>query len=105
MNRSLEAAIEAARARGVPWDAERSARVERRIAARRVRSVMAAPLARWALGGLASAALYASVIHVSEVLRERAVLTERFDEAAPPPEAPPDEASLDERPVGDGGFD
>ena len=107
MSRWLEASIEAARARHVPWDAQRAARVERGVAAQRARSAVAAPLARLALGGLASAALCASVIHVSQLIRERGVSDERFEETAPLVQAgPPDPpAPLGERPVGDGGFD
>lgn len=107
MSRWLEASIDAARARPVPWDAEHAARIERAVAARRARSAVTAPLARLTLGGLASAALCASVIHVSQLIRERGLSEEGSEEAAPlvqadPPESP---ASLGERPVGDGGFD
>jgi hypothetical protein len=115
MSRSIETAIAAARARAVPWDAERSARIEHSIGASRARWVplarwaRAAPLARWALGGLASVALYASVLHVSRVGRERGAPEQRFDEPAPPSAAPsavpPEEEALAERPVGDGGFE
>jgi hypothetical protein len=114
MSRSLEAAIEAARARTVPWDAERSARVERSMGACRMRSglmarfALTAPLARWAVGGLASLVLYASVSRVAQVTGE-------FQEPAPSFTAPPlpippasepaEEEALAERPVGDGGFD
>jgi hypothetical protein len=103
---SLEAAIESARAQEVPWNAERSARIEAAIASKRVRWAMSA---RWALGGLASAALYASVLHVSGITREEGASEPQIDEPAPPSAAasgvPPEEVSLGERPVGDGGFE
>jgi hypothetical protein len=121
MSRSLEAAIETARARAVPWDAERSARVERSIGASRMRSglmarfALTAPLARWALGGLASVVLYASLSRVAQLSGEGGVSAERFEEPAPRFTAPPlpippagepaEEDALAERPVGDGGFD
>lgn len=109
MSRSLEAALEAVRAREVPWDGERSARVERRIGASRGRSGLPAPLARWALGGLASVALCASVLHVTRASPERGAPEPRFDEPAPPSAAPsgvpPEDDAPAERPVGDGGFE
>ena len=112
MSRWLKASLEAARAQEVPWDAERAARVGRDIAARRARSAVAAsfisrPLARLTLGGLASAALCAAVIHVSQLIRERGYSEERFGEAAPLLQAdlPEPAAARGERPVGDGGFD
>jgi hypothetical protein len=111
MSPSLEAAIESARARDVPWDAERSARVERAIASRRTRWAMSARWARWTLGGLASAALYASVLHVSAVGGEPRVSREEGASEQPAPVSAaslgvaPDEVSLGERPVGDGGFE
>jgi hypothetical protein len=115
MSPSLEAAIESARAREVPWNAERSARIEGGIASKRARRAMCARWARWALGGLASAALYAAVLHVSAVSREPLVSREegaselRIEQPAPLSAASlgvaPEEVSLGERPVGDGGFE
>jgi hypothetical protein len=76
---------------------------------------MSARWARWALGGLASAALYASVLHVSAaggerlVSREEGASEQRIEQPAPASAASlgvaPDEVSLGERPVGDGGFE
>jgi hypothetical protein len=107
MSRSLEALIEAARDRDVPWDARRELDVERRIVARRERRVISAPFARVALGGLASVALCASVIQVSQFIRERGRAEERFEPEAPLHGGPltAAEAWSAERPVGDGGFD
>jgi hypothetical protein len=111
MSRWLEASIEAARERDVPWDSERAARVEQGVVARRARSAAVSfipwPLARLTLGALSGAALCASVIHVSHLIRERGHSEGPIGEIAPisqadPPEAP---ASVGERPVGDGGFD
>jgi hypothetical protein len=70
VNPSLENLANAARERPVPWSAERSARVERRITRGRERSPLAAPAARFALGGLASAALFACLVHLSNVHRD-----------------------------------
>jgi hypothetical protein len=115
MSPSLQAAIESARAREVPWNAERSARIERGIASRRARWATSARFTRWALGGLASVVLYASLLHVSGASREPLVSREpgvsehRLQEPEPlsaaPSAGPPEEPPLGERPVGDGGFE
>jgi hypothetical protein len=107
MSRSLEAVLESARERAVPWDAQREQGVARKIDARRQRSALSAPLARWTLGGLGSAALCASVLQVSQLIREREPAEERFEWGVPSALEAAREAEEwpAERPVGDGGFD
>lgn len=134
MKPSLETLADAARERPVPWGAERSTRVECSITRGREHSRLAAPAARFALGGLASVALFACVIRLSSALRdalplerELAVVVSSGAEppGAEPPGAEPSDAvpsgagprvgtsavvtpemepSELERPVGDGGF-
>jgi hypothetical protein len=70
MNPALESLADAARERPVPWSAERAARVERSIVRGRERSRLAVPAARFALGGLASVALFASFVRLSIALRD-----------------------------------
>jgi hypothetical protein len=70
VNPSLETLAGAARERPVPWSAERATRVERSIVRGRERSRLAAPAARFALGGLASVALFACFVRLSSVLRD-----------------------------------
>jgi hypothetical protein len=129
VNPSLETLADAARERPVPWSAERAARVERGITRGRERSRLAAPAARFALGGLASVALFACVIRLSSALRDAlplereraaAVSSSTGPSGAEPSDAVPsgagpraegswvvtpetEPADLD-RPVGDGGF-
>ncbi len=108
MSRSLEGVLAAARGRDVPWDARREQAVERRIQGLRQSSALSSPFARWTLGGLGSAALCASVIQVSQLIRERGLAEERFHSGAPSAlerPAPEVEEWPAERPLGDGGFD
>ena len=101
MKPALEAAIEGARARAVPWDAERSARLAREITRRRGRSRAPTKFAQLAAGGLASLALFASVVHVSDAIRDSA------PEGEPTSSASASEVELqhEERPIGDGGYE
>jgi hypothetical protein len=106
MSRSLEAAVQGARARSVPWDAARATRVANGITSARERSRASAKLL-FALGGLASAALCASLVQVSQGLRigpDReqpfAVDTSRIQ--APEADLGAEPGAI-ERPIGDGG--
>jgi hypothetical protein len=126
VNPPLEALADAARERPVPWSAERSARVERSIARGRERSRLGAPAARFALGGLASLALFACFLRLSSALRDAVPLEPSAAEVSSGaglsdavPSVPsgarprggtswvttpePEPSDLD-RPVGDGGF-
>jgi hypothetical protein len=106
MNRSLDADVQAARARAVPWDPARSARIAQRITVGRERSRLNSTLVSLAVGGLASAALCASLLQVSQAIgagspTDRPVIGTSGSytrEAQPEPEP-----VFVERPIGDGG--
>lgn len=106
MNRSLDAEVQAARDRAVPWDAQRSARIAQRISVGRERSRRNSALLSLVVGGLASAALCASLVRVSQASgagapTDRLVLDSSRSNA---PDAPPEaEPAFVERPIGDGG--
>lgn len=107
MNHSLDAEVQAARDRAVPWDAERSARIAQRITVGRERSRLNATLVSLAVGGLASAVLCASLVQASQAIgvrspTDRPVVADTSRSHAPDtqPEAEP---AFVERPIGDGG--
>lgn len=107
MNRFLDAEVQAARDRAVPWDAARSARIAQRITVGRERSRRNSTLVSLAVGGLASAALCASLLQVSQAIEagsptDRAVLVDTSRSNAPDPQ-PEAEPAFVERPIGDGG--
>ena len=106
MNRSLDAEVQAARARAVPWDAQRSARIAQRISVGRERSRLDATLVSLAVGGLASAVLCASLVQVSQAVgagspSDRPVVDPSGSNA--PDTQPEVEPAFVERPIGDGG--
>ena len=101
MKPALESAIEGARARAVPWDAKRSARLEREITRRRGRSRAPSKFAQLAAGSLVSLALFASVVHVSDAIRDSEPEGEpTYSIGASEPPLP-----FEERPIGDGGYE
>jgi hypothetical protein len=124
VNPSFETLAAAARERPVPWSAERATRIERSIVRGRERSRLAAPAARFALGGLASVALFACFVRLSSALRDAlpverepavAISAGAGPSVAVPPGAGPGEGTSwvvmpetepfdRDRPVGDGGF-
>jgi hypothetical protein len=107
MNPSLDAQLQAARDREVPWNAQRAARIAQRITVDRERSRLGSTIVSLAVGGLASAALCASLVQVSQAIgegspSERSGVVEASRGDAPDAQAEV-EAVLVEGPVGDGG--
>lgn len=102
----LDGAVQAARQREIPWDAARAARVARGVDVGRERArIRSTAVARLAVGGLASAALCASLVQLSQAIRmgsppERE-LAARHSSITPLEAAA--EPLFVERPVGDGG--
>lgn len=107
MSRSLDSRLELARARPVPWDAERSERVAQAIVNRRARSrsPLRAGLAPLTLMGAAGAAVLMLFSHVQS-LRERAPDEPlRAAPALSEPAAADESGRSYEAPLlGDGGF-
>ena len=101
----LDGVVQAARQREVPWDAARAARVARGIDVGLERArLRSTAVARFAVGGLASAALCASLFQLSHSIRIGSP-PERHFAAGHASIAPPEAAEplFVERPVGDGG--
>jgi hypothetical protein len=102
MSRSLEAAVQGARERTVPWGAERATRVARSIRVGRERARASATLC-FAIGGLASVALCVSLVQVSQSLRIGSAPERPFAIDTSRLQAPEAEDGAAERPIGDGG--
>jgi hypothetical protein len=108
MNRSLDAAVQAARDRAVPWDAKRSVRIAQRITVGRERSRLNSTIVSLAVGGLASAALCASLVQVSQGIgagspSDRPVVVDTSRSNAPDTQPEAEPAFVERRPIGDGG--
>jgi hypothetical protein len=109
MNSAVELGIEAARARAVPWNAERAARVLGRANGRR-RSLVVATLGRLTFAGLASAVLFVSLLRFSQAIRYDAPRAHEAPSptrgiAVPRPTPSHDDAAPEPRPMTDGGYE